>query len=234
MLAIVFPVLTASLYAFTERQVLDFSLNPGERRDLSFPVPNSAVIFRRSPGFSALLGTGKGKVRQFGVVDGRSPTIGAYFGPRLGKVRIIARANCTVMLYALVPPQPLCEHVYISSGGRFEIGASPTANATDNPGQPMCLWRIGPPRDYHVTTDGFLLNDSVEIYPLAHPGENLIGRNRFPSNGAIDFFFYRSSRASRGRAFSVQADDRGLAHRRNVHPSRKRPNIDHGNWQRRA
>jgi hypothetical protein len=207
-------VLVSGRQSFTERAVIRLSFAAGSRRDFAFPVPNSAVVFERSEGFQALLGTGKGKVQQFGSVDSHSAAIGGFFGPKLGKIRIIAHANCTVVFYALVPPQPSCEVLFVATAGAapFEIGDRPTSNVSNRAGLASCLWYVGPgTHEYHFTAEGLAPNDTIEAQPLGKPPESIVGRRGLVSSDGIDFFYYRSSGADRSRVFGVRRTGREIA-----------------------
>jgi hypothetical protein len=135
-----------------------------------------------------------------------STTIGAFFGPNLGKVRIIADSNCTIIFYALIPPESTCDHLSIAtiSAGFFEIGYRSTSNTSDLPGHSHCLWYIGPSnREYHFTLEGIEPNDTVKAHSFRKLPEIVIVPQNFSSSGQIDFFYYRSSRSVHQRIFRV-------------------------------
>jgi hypothetical protein len=184
---------SASMIKLTERHLIQLTLKPGDRRDFAFPVKNSAVIFRGSFGFRALLGTGSGRVHQIGTIEERSPIIGGFFGPNLGKVRILAQEKCSVVFYALIPPDDNCSHFFISgTNAPFEIGSGASSNVTDEPGRAQCLWHIAPDNcTYMIESEGVKVSDRFESWALNRDRTTILGLGRIESRGGIDFFYYR-------------------------------------------
>jgi hypothetical protein len=193
---ILFVVRSSAMTKLTERRLIQLTLKPGEQRDYAFPVKDSAVIFRGSLGFRALVGTGPGRARQFGKIEDPSPVVGSFFGPNLGRLRIVAKEECHVVFYALIPPDDSCTGFYISTTtAPFEISSQASANFTDAPGRAHCLWHIASDnRTYHITSDGLDVSDRMEMWLLNEKRETILGVGRVVSRGGIDFFYYRSDR----------------------------------------
>jgi hypothetical protein len=208
-------VLASAKVQLTERHIIQLALRPGERRDYAFPVPNSAVIFATTAGFHALLGTGQGRVRQFGVVDGRTPVLGGFFGSRLGKLRIIADSDCRIIFYALVPPVSDCQQIYITSDtSKFELSPHEQANASITPGSVHCMWHISPWNlSYYFNQDGVNQEDRFDMWALNKDPTKILGTGQVVSRGGIDFFLFRADRKDAGRVIDrtiVMADRPGI------------------------
>jgi hypothetical protein len=189
------PFLAFSTIKLTERHIVQLSLHPGDRRDYSFPVPNSAVVFPATSGFHALLGTGEGRVRQFAVVGGNGSVLGGFFGPKLGKLRITADTETQVVFYALVPPELSCHQIFITSDtSAFALSPHEQANASIVPGGVYCMWHISPWNlTYYFNQDGVTLQDRFAVWRLNKDPESILGNGRVTSRGGIDFFLYRGT-----------------------------------------
>jgi hypothetical protein len=191
------------------RSVVRLSLRSGERRDFSFPVPNTIVLFEETRGFRALFGTGQGRVDMIGSREDGSASSGSFFGSHVGRVRLYAPTDCEVSLIALVPPEP-CSHIFVSSGTDefFRIGP-PTSdvNVSVRERATVCLWHVsGGRRRFMISVSSLMAGDALLAYPLGGDAEDIGSKLHIVSGDEVELIVFRASQLSYGRMVTLHID----------------------------
>jgi hypothetical protein len=176
---------------FSEMGVFHVPISDGVKTDLTFPVPNTIVVFGSTHGYNALFGVGQSYIRHFGSVHQTSNVVGVFFGASPGKIRINGHSNLDLVLYVLIPPAE-CDTFYVTTAPTefFSIG-TPIANVTDGAESRSCLWRVHPSTfRYRARSENLQPRDSFRVHSTSLSSGDLTRITTIASNVAITFFRY--------------------------------------------
>jgi hypothetical protein len=167
-------------------------------------------VFSQINGYKVTLGTGQGTIRPFDELHDGQNRYGAFFGSNIGKARLIATSEQTVIVYVLVPPCQ-CDLFFISTAKSDILKIGSGGNLSDTPDRTICFWHVSPgKRMYFARLTKTQPTDRFEFYSRG-AGEVTQVRNGFSANvrQGVSFFVYRTSGQKNDRSvtFQVVGDD---------------------------